>query len=124
MNSLIHRSPALLPLTAIANTIVYQGSVQALRVITSPTYHSRASKTRSVIRGVDRYQRLNHRGLSAMATVKDTSDAPHAEYVRLGKSGLKVSVPILGSMSFGDSRWQPWVVEEDKVKLRLTFSTN
>ncbi|MCJ1340949.1 hypothetical protein MMC09_006245 [Bachmanniomyces sp. S44760] len=50
-----------------------------------------------------------------MATVKDTSDAPHAEYVRLGKSGLKVSVPILGSMSFGDSRWQPWVVEEDKA---------
>lgn len=28
-----------------------------------------------------------------------------AEYRRLGKSGLKVSVPILGAMSFGDKKW-------------------
>jgi len=38
------------------------------------------------------------------------------EYRRLGNSGLKVSVPILGAMSFGDSRWQPWVVNEDEVR--------
>ncbi|KAF2027692.1 aldo-keto reductase-like protein [Setomelanomma holmii] len=36
-----------------------------------------------------------------------------AEYVRLGKSGLKVSVPILGAMSIGSSKWQPWVIEEE-----------
>jgi len=36
-----------------------------------------------------------------------------AEYKRLGKSGLRVSVPILGAMSFGDPAWQPWVIEED-----------
>ena len=38
-----------------------------------------------------------------------------AEYKRLGNSGLRVSVPILGAMSFGDTAWQPWVIEEDKA---------
>ena len=28
-----------------------------------------------------------------------------AEYRQLGKSGLRVSVPILGAMSFGDQDW-------------------
>ncbi|KAK3116487.1 hypothetical protein LTR53_003091 [Teratosphaeriaceae sp. CCFEE 6253] len=36
-----------------------------------------------------------------------------AEYRRLGNSGLRVSVPILGAMSFGDPAWQPWVIKED-----------
>ena len=35
------------------------------------------------------------------------------DYVRLGKSGLKVSIPILGAMSFGHPDWQPWVEKED-----------
>jgi len=38
------------------------------------------------------------------------------EYRRLGSSGLKVSVPILGAMSFGDPRWMPWVLDEEKVQ--------
>lgn len=46
---------------------------------------------------------------------------PQAEYRQLGKSGLRVSVPILGAMSFGDKRWQPWVIEEDKVRSALTI---
>jgi len=37
-----------------------------------------------------------------------------AEYRRLGNSGLKVSVPILGAMSIGSSKWQPWVIEEEE----------
>lgn len=37
------------------------------------------------------------------------------EYRRLGKSGLRVSVPILGAMSFGSKEWQPWVIEEDEA---------
>ncbi|TFY51122.1 hypothetical protein EVG20_g11157 [Dentipellis fragilis] len=38
-------------------------------------------------------------------------------YVRLGKSGLKVSRIILGCMSYGTSAWQDWVLdEEDGVK--------
>jgi aryl-alcohol dehydrogenase-like predicted oxidoreductase len=36
------------------------------------------------------------------------------EYVRLGKSGLKVSQLCLGCMSFGDASrgWHPWVLDE------------
>jgi hypothetical protein len=37
------------------------------------------------------------------------------EYRRLGKSGLRVSVPILGAMSIGDKKWQPWVLDEDEA---------
>ena len=38
-----------------------------------------------------------------------------AEYVRLGKSGLKVSVPILGAMSLGPKEWAPWLLEEEEA---------
>lgn len=37
------------------------------------------------------------------------------EYRRLGKSGLRVSNPILGGLHIGDSRWFPWVLDEKKV---------
>ncbi|KAF2750172.1 aldo-keto reductase-like protein [Sporormia fimetaria CBS 119925] len=36
-----------------------------------------------------------------------------AKYRQLGKSGLRVSVPILGAMSIGSKKWQDWVLEED-----------
>jgi hypothetical protein len=38
-----------------------------------------------------------------------------ATYKRLGTSGLRVSVPIFGAMSFGDPAWQPWVIDEEKA---------
>ena len=34
------------------------------------------------------------------------------EYVRLGKSGLKVSQLCLGTMGFGSPAWRPWVLDE------------
>lgn len=34
------------------------------------------------------------------------------EYVNLGRSGLKVSRLCMGTMSFGSSRWRPWVLDE------------
>ncbi|THU77913.1 Aldo keto reductase [Dendrothele bispora CBS 962.96] len=37
------------------------------------------------------------------------------QYVRLGKSGLRVSVPIFGGMTIGSSKWGSWVLEEDKA---------
>lgn len=43
------------------------------------------------------------------------SNIPKATYRRLGESGLRVSNPILGAMSIGDKRWQPWVIEEDEA---------
>lgn len=46
-----------------------------------------------------------------LKSINDTK----AKYVRLGKSGLRVSVPILGAMSFGNKDWQPWVIEEEEA---------
>jgi len=37
------------------------------------------------------------------------------EHVHLGNSGLKISKVILGAMSFGSSKWQEWVLEEDQA---------
>jgi len=37
------------------------------------------------------------------------------EYTRLGKSGLKISKVILGTMSYGDPKWQGWVLGEEEA---------
>lgn len=50
-------------------------------------------------------------------------EASKAEYVNLGKSGLRVSVPILGAMSFGSRETLPWVIEEDEVCCLSFFLT-
>ncbi|THH09212.1 hypothetical protein EW145_g2169 [Phellinidium pouzarii] len=49
-----------------------------------------------------------------MSTKTETTQPP-VEYRRLGKSGLRVSVPILGGMGFGSDKWLPWVINEDKA---------
>ena len=33
------------------------------------------------------------------------------DYTTLGKTGLKVSRLCLGTMSFGASKWRPWVLD-------------
>lgn len=38
------------------------------------------------------------------------------EYVRVGRSGLRVSELCLGCMSFGSPQWRPWVLDEDAAK--------
>ncbi|RPD56590.1 Aldo/keto reductase [Lentinus tigrinus ALCF2SS1-7] len=43
------------------------------------------------------------------------SQSIQVEYRQLGKSGLRVSVPILGGMAFGDTRWSPWVLPEERA---------
>ncbi|EPE32941.1 NAD(P)-linked oxidoreductase [Glarea lozoyensis ATCC 20868] len=35
------------------------------------------------------------------------------EYTNLGSSGLKISKVIFGCMSFGSSKWQDWVLDEE-----------
>ncbi|KAK4981644.1 hypothetical protein LTR66_009826 [Elasticomyces elasticus] len=52
----------------------------------------------------------------------DASSLPKAEYKQLGRSGLRVSVPIFGCMSIGDKRWQPWVIEEDEWDTANVYS--
>ncbi|KAH8996812.1 aryl-alcohol dehydrogenase [Lactarius akahatsu] len=43
-------------------------------------------------------------------------------YVRLGKSGLQVSRIILGMMSYGDPRWQQWVLGEKEAIEHVKFA--
>jgi hypothetical protein len=50
-------------------------------------------------------------------SIQDGLDASKAEYRSLGTSGLRVSVPILGCMSYGTSEWMDWVLDEDKVSV-------
>jgi len=38
------------------------------------------------------------------------------EYVRLGKTGLKVSRICLGTMTYGSSKWRDWVLDEEKSR--------
>ncbi|GJC84776.1 aldo-keto reductase dtxS3 [Colletotrichum liriopes] len=47
-------------------------------------------------------------------SLQKSLDATKVEYVNLGTSGLKVSVPILGGMSLGSSEWQNWVLDEEE----------
>lgn len=47
--------------------------------------------------------------------IKQLLKESQAEYRQLGKSGLRVSVPILGAMSIGDKKWAPWVIEEEEA---------
>ncbi|RDB16551.1 Aldo-keto reductase dtxS3 [Hypsizygus marmoreus] len=46
--------------------------------------------------------------------IMSSLNAPKVEYRQLGKSGLKVSVPILAAMSFGSSEWAEWVLNEEQ----------
>ncbi|KAG1316156.1 hypothetical protein G6F62_013662 [Rhizopus arrhizus] len=36
------------------------------------------------------------------------------QYVRLGNTGMKVSRFCLGCMSYGSSKWMPWVKDEEE----------
>jgi aryl-alcohol dehydrogenase (NADP+) len=38
------------------------------------------------------------------------------EYIRLGKTGLKVSRICLGTMTYGTSRWRDWVLNEEVAR--------
>jgi 1-deoxyxylulose-5-phosphate synthase len=38
------------------------------------------------------------------------------QYVNLGRSGLKVSRLCLGTMSYGTSKWRPWVLDESESR--------
>lgn len=44
-----------------------------------------------------------------------TPNATKAHYVQLGTSGLRISNPVLGAMSFGDTNWMAWCLDESKA---------
>ncbi len=39
------------------------------------------------------------------------------EYINFGRTGLKVSRICLGMMSYGSSKWRPWVLDEPEARL-------
>ncbi|KAI7969591.1 hypothetical protein EIK77_006332 [Talaromyces pinophilus] len=47
-------------------------------------------------------------------SLQKSLDETKVDYVNLGSSGLQISVPILGAMSFGSKQWAPWVLEEEE----------
>ncbi|WWC61463.1 uncharacterized protein I303_104047 [Kwoniella dejecticola CBS 10117] len=51
-----------------------------------------------------------------------TEQKTEIPYVRLGKSGLKVSKLILGCMSYGTPKWQEWVLDEKESIEHIKFA--
>ncbi|KAI0927809.1 hypothetical protein AcW1_005231 [Taiwanofungus camphoratus] len=51
-----------------------------------------------------------------------TPQAKRMAYVRLGSSGLKVSKIILGTMQYGSSSWQEWVVGEEQAIEHIKYA--
>ena len=57
-------------------------------------------------------------------SIMTDNQVPQAVYRQLGKSGLRVSVPILGAMGIGDKRWQDWVIEEEEASTTYQYIYN
>ncbi|KAI0956586.1 hypothetical protein AcW1_005228 [Taiwanofungus camphoratus] len=51
-----------------------------------------------------------------------TLQSKKMQYVRLGNSGLKVSKIILGTMQYGSSSWQEWVVGEEQAIEHIKYA--
>jgi aryl-alcohol dehydrogenase-like predicted oxidoreductase len=47
-------------------------------------------------------------------SLQKSVEATKVDYVQLGSSGLRVSVPIFGTMGIGSDKWLPWVLNEDE----------
>ncbi|KAL8672245.1 MAG: hypothetical protein Q9168_003292 [Polycauliona sp. 1 TL-2023] len=48
------------------------------------------------------------------ASLQKSLDQTKCEYVQLGSSGLRVSMPILGTMGIGSMEWQDWAMGEEE----------
>lgn len=53
------------------------------------------------------------------ASLQKSIEETKVSYAQLGRSGLRVSVPILGAMSFGHRDWQPWVNDDEESVMSL-----
>ncbi|KAI4271820.1 MAG: hypothetical protein L6R38_006765 [Xanthoria sp. 2 TBL-2021] len=47
-------------------------------------------------------------------SLQKSLDETKCEYIQLGSSGLRVSMPILGTMGIGSQEWQDWVMSEEE----------
>jgi aryl-alcohol dehydrogenase-like predicted oxidoreductase len=59
---------------------------------------------------------------SPPADLQKSIESTKVSYARLGSSGLKLSIPILGAMSFGHKDWQPWVVDDEAEVEKLLLA--
>lgn len=48
-------------------------------------------------------------------SLQKSLDATKVEYVRLGNSGLRVSLPILGALSMGSSPYASWLLNKEEA---------
>lgn len=56
-------------------------------------------------------------------SLADSVRRTRAEVRQLGKSGLRISNPILGGAHVGDSRWLPWTLNRDEVRIPTCDTT-
>ena len=89
----------------------------SIRYCTRAAYSQVYSSKSSCYPVIPRVCSARLRPSAAYSTMAEAT--PTAEYRQLGKSGLRVSVPILGAMSIGDPRWMDWVIGENEVS-RIT----
>ncbi len=54
-------------------------------------------------------------GTPLPAGLQKSLEATKVDYRRVGVSGLRVSVPIIGCMSIGNPEWADWVIGADKA---------
>ncbi|RMZ79166.1 hypothetical protein DV738_g3436, partial [Chaetothyriales sp. CBS 135597] len=57
--------------------------------------------------------------MAQSSSVKRSLEETKVSYAQLGRSGLRVSVPILGAMSFGHKDWAPWVIDDEEETMKL-----
>lgn len=87
-------------------------AVNILRSLTTKTHQPR--KTYKKPYSQDKPAKMTSK-TELPTRLKQSIDSTQATYKQLGKSGLRVSVPIFGAMSIGSSEWGAWVINEDKV---------
>jgi len=52
-------------------------------------------------------------------SLQDSVQSTKVSYKQLGACGLRLSVPVLGAMSFGHKDWQPWLVDDESEVEKL-----
>ncbi|KAI0841640.1 aldo/keto reductase [Hypoxylon sp. FL0890] len=55
-------------------------------------------------------------------SLRDSIERTKVEYRRLGESGLRISVPVFGCMSFGDTKVQSWAINEEEALPLLKYA--
>ncbi|KAI2636376.1 aldo/keto reductase [Hypomontagnella submonticulosa] len=55
-------------------------------------------------------------------SLQESIDGTKCDYRQLGNSGLRISVPIFGCMSFGDTKAQSWAVNEEEALPLLKYA--